>query len=49
MAVHADLTVFNMLNTSAVLSENTSYGSSLGIPQRTAQGRLTRVAAQLKW
>ena len=49
MAVHADLTVFNMLNTSAVLSENTRYGSSLGIPQRTAQGRLTRVAAQLKW
>ena len=49
LEVHGDVTVFNMLNTSAVLAENERFGSSLGIPQRVAQGRLTRLAAQLKW
>ena len=49
LQVHADFTVFNVLNTSAVLGENTRFGSSLGQPQRIAQGRLPRVAAQLKW
>ena len=49
LQVHADFTVFNVLNTSAVLNENTRFGSSLGQPQQIAQGRLPRVAAQLKW
>jgi len=49
LQVHTDFTMFNSLNTSAVLNENTSYGSKLGTPTQVAQGRLFRVAAQLKW
>ena len=49
LEVHGDFTVFNALNTAAVLAENTRFGSSLGQPQRIAQGRLPRIAAQLKW
>ena len=49
LQMHTDFTMFNSLNTSAVLNENTSYGAKLGTPTQIAQGRLFRVAAQLKW
>ena len=49
LQVHGDMTVFNVLNLSSVLAENESFGSALGTPQQTAQGRLMRMAAQLKW
>ena len=49
LEVDTDITVFNALNTSAVLAENERFGSSLGIPQRVAQGRLFRLATLLKW
>jgi hypothetical protein len=49
LEVHGDVTVFNLLNVDAIVLENERFGGSLGIPTRTAQGRLLRLAAQLKW
>ncbi|MEO8680862.1 MAG: hypothetical protein ABI665_17555 [Vicinamibacterales bacterium] len=43
------LDIFNSLNANTVLQENQNYGSSLGQPQQTLQGRLLRVSAQVKF
>jgi hypothetical protein len=41
--------LFNVLNSSVVLSENQSFGTSLGQPTSTLQGRLLRLAIQAKF
>jgi hypothetical protein len=40
---------FNMLNGNAVFTRNSQVGSSLGQIQTILQGRLTRIAFQMKW
>ena len=40
---------FNLLNGSAVFSRNSTVGNSLGQIQTILQGRLVRVAFQMKW
>lgn len=41
--------VFNVLNSSVVLSEIQTFGASLGRPQRFLLARLVRLSAQVKW
>jgi hypothetical protein len=41
--------LYNMLNSSVVLTRNTSYGPSLDFPQTIIQARLMRLVAQIKW
>jgi hypothetical protein len=43
------LDVFNSLNSNVVLTENQSFGSTLGQPQAILQGRLLRVSSQIKF
>ena len=40
---------FNLLNGNAVFSQNSQVGTSLGQIQTILQGRLTRLAFQMKW
>ena len=40
---------FNLLNGNAVFSGNSAVGNSLGQIQTILQGRLTRLAFQMKW
>ncbi len=40
---------FNLLNGNAVFSRNSGVGTSLGQIQTILQGRLTRLAFQMKW
>lgn len=47
--VDGAMDVFNALNTNVVLSENQSFGSSLGQPLAVLQGRLLRVSSQIKF
>ncbi|MGE0705041.1 MAG: carboxypeptidase regulatory-like domain-containing protein [Vicinamibacterales bacterium] len=49
LRVHANATVFNVLNSSAVLGENENFGVRLGEPTTTIQGRLLRLATQIEW
>jgi hypothetical protein len=46
-AVQAD--IYNLNNSSIVLTEIEAFGSSLGRPQTILQGRLLRLAFQMKW
>jgi hypothetical protein len=39
--------VYNIFNSNVVLTQNQSFGSSLGQPQRILQGRLMRLTAQI--
>ncbi|MGE3778891.1 MAG: carboxypeptidase regulatory-like domain-containing protein [Pirellulaceae bacterium] len=41
--------IFNLLNSSVVLSENQTFGASLGQPTSTLLGRLLRLAVQVKF
>jgi hypothetical protein len=41
--------VYNALNSNVVLTQNQSYGSTLGQPQRVLQGRLVRLSTQVKF
>jgi hypothetical protein len=43
------LDMFNATNSSAVLSQNQAFGSSLGAPQSILQPRLFRVSSTLKF
>jgi hypothetical protein len=45
----AQMGLFNILNSSVVLSEVQTFGASLGRPQRFLQGRTMRLGMQLKW
>jgi hypothetical protein len=49
LRMSANATVFNVLNSSVVLSENESFGARLGEPTSTIQGRLLRLATQIEW
>jgi len=40
---------FNLLNGNAIFSQNSQVGASLGQIQTILQGRLTRLAFQMKW
>jgi hypothetical protein len=40
---------FNLLNGNAVFTRNSAVGSSLGQIQTILQGRLMRIAFQMKW
>ena len=40
---------FNLLNTSVVLLQNQTYGSSLGRPDRTAEPRVVQVSARFEF
>ena len=44
-----ELDVYNVLNSSVVLSEIQTFGSALGQPQSFLQGRLARLALQMKF
>ncbi len=43
------LDMFNALNSNVVLSQNQSFGSTLGQPLAVLQGRLLRVSSQIKF
>ena len=45
----AQLDIYNALNASAIIAENGSYGSGYATPTRLLQGRLARLAFQVKW
>ena len=49
LRMSANATVFNVLNSSVVLSENETVGARLGEPTSTIQGRLLRLATQIDW
>jgi hypothetical protein len=44
-----NLDMFNALNSSVVLQQNQTFGSSLGTPQAVLQGRLLRLSTQIKF
>ena len=46
-SVQAD--IYNLMNASAIVDENDAYGSGYGRPTRLLQGRLLRLAFQVKW
>ena len=46
-SVQAD--IYNLMNSAVVVDENDSYGSAWGRPTRLLQGRLLRLAFQVKW
>ena len=46
-SVQAD--IYNLMNASAIVDENDGYGSGYARPSRLLQGRLLRLALQLKW
>ena len=41
--------IYNLMNAAAVVDENDAYGGSYGKPTRLLQGRLARLAFQIKW
>ena len=45
----AQLDIYNALNASAIIDEADSYGSGYATPTRLLQGRLARLAFQVKW
>jgi len=47
--VDGALDMFNALNSNVVLSQNQSFGASLGQPLAVLQGRLLRVSSQIKF
>ena len=47
--VDGALDMFNAANSNVVLSQNQSFGSTLGQPQAVLQGRLLRVSSQIKF
>jgi hypothetical protein len=49
VAIRPTLEVFNLLNTSVVLGQNQTFGTSLGRPTSTLQGRLMKLSAMLKF
>ena len=46
-SVQAD--IYNLMNASVIVDENDAYGSGYARPSRLLQGRLLRLALQLKW
>ncbi|PYR16066.1 MAG: hypothetical protein DMF94_29570 [Acidobacteria bacterium] len=49
LAIRPTLEVFNLLNTSVVLGQNMTFGSALGRPTSTLQGRLMKLSAMIKF
>jgi carboxypeptidase family protein len=49
IAVRPTVEVFNLLNTSVVLTQNQIFGSTLGRPTSTLQGRLMKLSAMIKF
>jgi hypothetical protein len=47
--LHGSVQVFNATNSSSVLAQNQTFGSSLGRPTATLQPRVVRVSAQFKF
>ena len=47
--VDGALDMFNAFNSNVVLSQNQSFGSTLGQPLAVLQGRLLRVSSQIKF
>ena len=45
--VLASVDIFNVVNSSAILSLNTTYGTSWLSPTQILQGRLVKVGAQI--
>ncbi len=41
--------IYNLMNAASIVDENDAYGSSYGRPTRLLQGRLARLAFQIKW
>jgi hypothetical protein len=44
-----DLQAFNALNSASILGQNQTYGTSLGRPTSTLEGRVVRLTAQYKF
>ena len=49
LAVRPTLEVFNLTNSSVVLGQNQTFGSALGRPASTLQGRLMKLSAMVKF
>lgn len=49
MALRPTLEVFNLLNTSVVLGQNQNFGTALGRPTSTLQGRLMKLSMMVKF
>jgi hypothetical protein len=49
LAIRPTLEVFNLLNSSVVLGQITTFGSALGRPTSTLQGRLVKLSAMIKF
>ena len=47
LQVEPGVDVYNLLNSNVVITQNQSFGSSLGRPERVLQGRLVRLTAQI--
>jgi len=47
LQVEPGVDVYNLLNSYVVITQNQSFGSSLGRPERVLQGRLVRLTAQI--
>jgi hypothetical protein len=47
--VHAQADIFNFLNSNVVLTENQTFGPTLGQPLTLLQPRLLRLAVQIKF
>ena len=45
----AQADIYNLMNASAIVDENDGYGSGYARPSRLLQGRLLRIALQMKW
>jgi hypothetical protein len=45
----ADVSLFNVMNSSAVLTERQTFGPSLGTPTSIMSGRAPRVGLQMRW
>jgi hypothetical protein len=41
--------IYNLMNNNSVLSDNDTYGSALFTPTSVLQGRMMRLALQVKW
>jgi Carboxypeptidase regulatory-like domain/TonB dependent receptor-like, beta-barrel len=49
LQVEPGVDVYNVFNGNVVLVQNQNFGSALGQPQRVLQGRLVRLAAQIRF
>jgi outer membrane receptor protein involved in Fe transport len=47
--INASLDIFNLLNSSAILAQNNTYGTAWQSPTQILQGRLLKLGVQLEF